>query len=90
MEQSCIHCIIEGRVQGVWYRAFAKKKAAQLGITGWAKNLSNGSVEILACGEPKNLDVFRHALLKGPVLAHVSNLLFEEIAFEKHDDFLTR
>lgn len=42
---------ISGRVQGVWYRASAQAKAAELGLTGWVRNRDDGSVEVAAEGE---------------------------------------
>ena len=47
---------IEGRVQGVWFRESTRKQAEPLGICGYAVNLPDGSVEVLACGEPEALD----------------------------------
>jgi acylphosphatase len=50
-----MHCkrfIVSGRVQGVFYRATAARRAHDLGITGHAKNLPDGRVEVLACGKP--------------------------------------
>ncbi len=45
--------IVRGRVQGVGYRYFARKSAESLGLTGFARNLADGSVEVVAEGEPK-------------------------------------
>jgi acylphosphatase len=44
-------CWVSGRVQGVFYRGTAAARARELGITGYAKNLADGRVEVLACGE---------------------------------------
>ena len=46
-----MRCIVTGRVQGVFFRASTEREAQQLGITGYARNMSDGSVEVLACGE---------------------------------------
>ena len=48
----CKRCIVSGRVQGVWYRASAQRKADELQVTGYARNLPDGRVEVLACGDP--------------------------------------
>ena len=46
-----IHVIVEGRVQGVFYRAFTRDEALRLGLSGWVRNRPNGSVEALVEGE---------------------------------------
>jgi acylphosphatase len=55
-----------GRVQGVYYRAFVRQHARRLGIRGYAKNLADGRVEVLASGEPAVMDEFRGYLHMGP------------------------
>jgi acylphosphatase len=45
-------CLVSGRVQGVFYRASTRQRAIELGITGHARNLADGRVEVLACGDP--------------------------------------
>lgn len=50
--------IVSGKVQGVFFRIYAKQKAEELKLAGWVKNASNGNVEILAEGEEKNLKEF--------------------------------
>jgi acylphosphatase len=47
----CRRSFVTGRVQGVFYRASCGRKAESLGVTGYARNLADGSVEVLACGE---------------------------------------
>ena len=47
----CKRCIVSGRVQGVWYRASTQRKADELRVTGYARNLPDGRVEVLACGD---------------------------------------
>lgn len=63
---------IEGRVQGVWFRESTRREAERLGITGYAKNMQDGSVEVLACGDPDPLDVLSKWLEEGPPMARVS------------------
>ena len=47
-----------GRVQGVFYRATAARRAAELGISGHARNLADGRVEVLACGDGEAVEAF--------------------------------
>lgn len=64
----CMRCYISGRVQGVSYRASAQKMAKQLMITGWAKNLLDGRVEVFACGKEDKLDEFYIWLQQGHLM----------------------
>ena len=54
----CKRCLVGGRVQGVFYRATAARRAQELGIRGHARNLPDGRVEVLACGERAVVDTF--------------------------------
>lgn len=47
----CKKCLVSGRVQGVFYRGAAAQRARELGVRGYARNLPDGRVEVLACGE---------------------------------------
>ena len=58
--------LVSGRVQGVGFRFFVQHKATTLGITGWARNLDDGRVEVYAVGEPERLDDLGAALHLGP------------------------
>ena len=73
---------IVGRVQGVAFRGFAKIEADKLGLAGYAKNLADGSVEIIAEGKKDALLEFLHWSFRGPVLAGVEGLRFEWKPFE--------
>ena len=70
----CIRCHVAGRVQGVFFRASTREKARSLGLTGYARNLPDGRVEVLACGEPQALQSLRDWLAVGPPAAVVSNV----------------
>jgi acylphosphatase len=65
-------CWVSGRVQGVCYRGSAQARARELGITGYARNLSDGRVEVLACGGSAFVSAFIEWLWVGPTAAHVT------------------
>lgn len=66
-----LRCRVTGRVQGVFFRASAQRKARALGIVGYARNLQDGSVEVLAIGSTAALDEMRAWLGVGPTAARV-------------------
>ena len=68
---------VRGRVQGVFFRESTRRKALSLGLTGHAINLSNGDVEVLACGDAAALDQLEAWLRQGPPLANVVEVLSE-------------
>jgi len=72
-----VHIFVSGRVQGVFYRANTRKKAKELGIKGWVRNLYDGRVEITAEGKEKDLKKFIEWCKKGPELAFVENIKVE-------------
>lgn len=69
---------ISGMVQGVGYRYFALRAAERLGVTGYAKNLGDGRVEVYAVGKEQALAKFRTELERGPQGALVSNVSEED------------
>lgn len=73
--------IITGRVQGVGFRNFTQLNAKQLGINGYAKNLPNGTVEVVAEGDKAQLDALIALLKKGPRYARVDSLEIDERPF---------
>ncbi|WP_166263661.1 acylphosphatase [Marinobacter caseinilyticus] len=77
---------INGRVQGVYYRASAKYKAADLGVTGYAKNLSDGRVEVVAEGEEAALNEMLEWCWQGPPNAEVTNIECEKAAATPYYD----
>ncbi len=66
-----VHVIIFGEVQGVFFRDFTKKIADSIGVFGWVKNNSNGSVEAIAEGSKKQLDEFLEKCSKGPQTSEI-------------------
>jgi len=71
----CLHIIVKGRVQGVYFRAYTQKQAVKLNISGFVRNLANGDVEIVASGEADALRQLVSWCHKGPVLAKVSQVI---------------
>ena len=62
---------VRGRVQGVGFRAFAWRRASELGLRGWVRNRGDGSVEALVEGDPTTLATLEQALRSGPSWARV-------------------
>ena len=74
---STAHVYISGFVQGVGYRAFVKKHATELGLTGWVKNLPDGRVEAMFQGEKKTIEQILELCKKGPFLSQVDSVVVE-------------
>lgn len=89
-DKICMRCYVTGKVQGVWFRASTKEQADRLSITGFAKNLPDGRVEVLACGEKEKVAELVKWLQHGPELAHVTHLQCEEESWQAQEGFNTR
>lgn len=76
-ERARVQITVHGKVQGVFYRDYAKKQADQQGITGWVKNTSNDTVEIVAEGEKMKLREFIVHCQTGSPLAKVTKIDYE-------------
>jgi len=63
---------VRGRVQGVGFRYAAQRRATELGLVGWVRNLADGSVEAFAQGDPGALAAFLEFARSGPRAAHVA------------------
>lgn len=66
--------MVRGRVQGVGFRWFVEHEAKTLGISGWVRNNSDGSVEVLASGTAEQLSGLRSRLQQGPRASRVDNV----------------
>lgn len=73
-----LHIIVSGKVQGVGFRYFSQIKAVQYGVTGWAKNLADGSVEIVALGSKDQLDPFIEDLRIGNPFSKINHIEITE------------
>lgn len=82
--------VISGRVQGVGFRYFVLLAARELGITGWVRNLADGSVEVQAQGDESQLDSLESRLRSGPPRSDVRSVDVRETAPERCSDFRIR
>lgn len=69
-----VRCLVSGRVQGVWFRGTTQTQATRLGVTGHARNLEDGRVEVLAFGDDAAVDQLVAWLHRGPTLARVEHV----------------
>ena len=74
MTDCCVRALVTGKVQGVFYRRATQEQALQLGITGYAKNLHDGRVEVLLCGHPDAVKRLSEWLWQGPDGAQVTHV----------------
>jgi acylphosphatase len=89
---SCRRCVVSGRVQGVFYRATTARRARELGVTGYARNLPDGRVEVLACGAADAVQRLIEWLWIGSSAAKVSALDVEDVELppdQRPDAFTT-
>lgn len=83
-----VRFLVSGLVQGVNFRAATRTRAQQLGLSGYAKNLPDGRVEVIASGEPAAIDRLATWLGDGPPAARVDALEREDLAEQRYDGFL--
>jgi len=89
MERARARVIIEGRVQGVFFRQHTQEMAHDLGLTGWVKNRSDGTVEALFHGERGRIDQIIQWCHRGPSQARVKKVTVEwEVPSGDFQDFL--
>lgn len=80
--------VVSGRVQGVYFRKYTCDQAIKLGVVGLVKNLPDGSVYIEAEGEEQALETFIQWCHKGPVLAKVNRVTYEEMSVMGSKEFV--
>ena len=71
---SAARFLVEGRVQGVWFRAATRERALALGLCGFARNLAEGGVEVVASGPDEAIAALEQWLWQGPPLAKVRSV----------------
>ncbi len=86
----CRRFLVSGQVQGVFFRASTQEAARKLGLTGWVRNLADGGVELVACGEAAPLKQLEQWLWQGPRHARVEQVTVQEAAQESFLGFTVR
>jgi acylphosphatase len=81
---------VTGIVQGVGFRYFVRHHARSLCLAGYAKNLADGRVEVLAIGSPGSLSDLASAIHKGPPMSQVRSVEEIEAVIEEYSDFHVR
>ena len=74
-----LHFLVKGRVQGVGFRWFVQREAAELGLNGWVRNTADGDVEVVAAGDDAGLAELRVALRKGSRGSRVDAVVEHEL-----------
>ena len=74
MAKICMHARVTGKVQGVFFRASTREQALSMQISGFAKNLPDGSVEVLACGKTEEVESLLAWLHQGPPASRVDSV----------------
>jgi len=83
--------VVEGKVQGVGYRAFAQRRAQDLRLTGYAVNLPDGRVKIRVEGDQEGIDAYVRKLESGPPLAQVERVAVTAVAYSgRYREFSVR
>ena len=85
----CKKCLVTGCVQGVFYRASSQTQAKKLGVTGYAKNLPDGRVELLVCGTTEKVELFCIWLWTGSSHSSVVDVQCESVKTVPPDYFST-
>jgi acylphosphatase len=81
----CKRCLVGGRVQGVYYRASAARRARELGVHGYARNLADGRVEVLVYGDEASVSVFVQWLWIGSSASKVMSVEVSDAALDPRE-----
>lgn len=87
MTESCVKFTVSGVVQGVGFRYSTAHEGKAIGATGYAKNLPNGDVEVIICGNEEQVIHMESWLKKGPRTSTVERVLRESISFKPFSGF---
>ena len=85
--KNCVRFIVSGRVQGVFFRANTRHQAERLNVTGYARNMHDGRLEVVACGAPQAIDQLKDWLRQGPEAAEVTGIASEVILPQEYPGF---
>ncbi|MBI3026572.1 acylphosphatase [Candidatus Woesearchaeota archaeon] len=85
-----LHITVSGRVQGVFFRANIREKAAELGLKGYTKNLNDGNVEVVAEGNEEKIKELIEFIKKGPGIAKVKDIKIKNKEPENFKSFEVR
>lgn len=88
MAMVCQKAIVSGKVQGVFYRKSCQTQAYRFSVAGYAKNLPNGDVEVLAIGEATKVEELILWLSKGPPGSRVDQVQVTELEMQTKTEFL--
>jgi len=83
----CVHLIVSGNVQGVFFRSNTRDKATELGLKGYAKNLANGNVEIVVQGDESKINELVEFIKSGPGVSKVENVQITHKDSENFESF---
>ena len=83
-------CVISGKVQNVWYRAWTVQEADKLGLKGWVRNRADGAVEALFAGPSDKVDTMIELCHTGPRAARVTDIAAEDFKGEVPQGFQQR
>lgn len=90
MAKICLHCFVSGRVQGVFYRRETVEQAIARALKGWVKNLLDGRVEVMICGEEADVRAMETWLWQGPRAAQVDTVAATIVPVENFQQFEVR
>ncbi|NKN32564.1 acylphosphatase [Marichromatium bheemlicum] len=88
-DRVCWRCLVAGRVQGVWFRGATRQQAQRLGVSGHARNLADGRVEVVLCGTEAAVTELHVWLHQGPPAAQVVEVMCTPFAGPRPVGFVT-
>jgi acylphosphatase len=91
MKLKCVHAVVHGRVQGVFFRDYTRQEAEKIALGGWVRNLPDRTVETVFQGAPDDVDRFLAWLHIGSPMAEVTSVdSREEVESAGYDTFEIR
>lgn len=82
-QRVCMRCLVSGRVQGVYFRGATRDRARRFGLSGYARNLADGRVEVVCCGPTSLVEAMMRWLWQGPPSAAVSGVECEQLDYNE-------